>query len=65
MNPYVKAALVIAAALLGAYGTAMMAVPVGMDANWNAIYGSMATAAGGAILGLMTDMRKQVPDDKA
>lgn len=54
MNPYVKALLVIVAAVLGAYGTAMVstAVPV----NWNAVFGSMASAAGGAILGLFTNM---------
>lgn len=54
MNPYFKAILVIAAAVLGAFGAAMAA-----HADMAQIYGSMATAAGSAILGLFTNMPKR------
>lgn len=63
MNPYIKAALVIIAAVLGAYGTAM-ATQTGV-VNWNSVFGGMASAAGGAILGLFTNMpQRQWTDEE-
>lgn len=59
MNPYVKAVLVIAAAVLGAFGASMAT-----NADMHQVYGNMATAAGSAILGLFTNMPKREWSDE-
>lgn len=60
MNSTVKAVLVVLAAILAAYGTAMAA---GVT-DWHAMTGSMASAAAGSILGLFTNMPQRAWSDE-
>lgn len=54
MNSYVKAALVILAAVLGAYGTAMASSADVV--HWNSVWGAVASSAASAILGIFTNL---------